>query len=344
MNQRATIAFSAFALTLTVALPAQGLSRVRSAEALVTDLVDAERRAAATERLIEMGAEAAPALVGFLVEAPEELARAEAIPALEVLAKLRGKAAVAVPALVELRAHAPRAWRGRLDATLVHTWPYTADFWGEQDFTGEYRAAYEERGPFRREILDGIHRLRRVYDTGADPRDAERLLRFLVDDDAELRRMSADALRLAPEVVRARLPELADAVRFPLPMAATDRRFQECRELADLIVEVGGENAESVEAHVYLMLYGETEEVRLQGVAGLAGLGEHAGRAYRYTHRAFEHDVSHRVRVAIVKSWGNLGHQGDDAAVLLQHLSGHPHREIREAATTSLAKLRAVKR
>jgi len=339
-------------LCLLVAVPlaapsarAQGLSEVRAASSLVAALEDRATRSEAHASLVAMGAQAVPALVSRLALEPDTLGPDVAQPVLAVLEELGGRATVGLRTLEALRPVASYTWRADLDRTLLWVWPFDADFWNEpRDFEADYVDAHHAtrlHPGYRAQILEGIHRLRRVRDLGIDPRDPRRMLRFLADGDPEIRAFAVAAFRSDPDVVREALPQLADAIRFPMPLAPMQRRFQESRAFVDLLIEAAPEEPIALDAYGYLMIYGESPEVRMRGIRGLAALGPAAHKLFRYMLVVLEYDDSRSVRLELIRAMGALGENGGEAAITLQHLTGHSDSRVRRAAEQSLRKIRA---
>jgi len=118
-------------------------------------------------------------------------------------------------------------------------------------------------------------------------------------------------------------------------------RFQTSRNTAALVPECAPEDPMAVPCHGYLMIFVETAEERIRGIEGLGKLGPAAHSLVRYMPWILEHDPSRNVRLALVRAMGELGENGGQAAVMLQHITGHSDPRFRAAAEASLAKLRA---
>jgi len=326
---------------VTASAPGQEASAV--AEGLARKLGVADLRADVVDALIQMRGDAVRPVVAVLSRQPARLSPSTAGAALAVLEGLGPEAVGAVPELVRLRAVASPTWRARLDEALAYLWPWEPDFWNEpKDFMAEYTKAYDwtlEHRAHRREILSAIYRLHRIREQGVDPRDLDALVPFTVDADPVLRDMACENVRRFDSEARRVAPFLAEAIRFPFPLAPRPRHGQELRDVVDLVLDLAGNDPVSLQAHAYLMIYGEDVETRVRGAQGIARHSEDAIPYYRYMQRVVQREQSQEVRVAVVRAIAALP-AGTEADVMLQHLTGSSDAEVRAIARTAMEQRR----
>lgn len=335
-------------LSLVAALPAQqdGTAAVEENEALrslAADLRDPAERAAAVHALVQRGPAAIDPALEVLRSAPDRIDPGTAGAALDVLRRLGPRATPALPVLRALRPVAAPSWRADVDDALLWIWPFDPSFWNEPlDFDRQYTAAYRRTRntpAHRTEILTSLNRLRRVRRESIDPRTVDRLVPYTVDADRVIQRFACRSLVRHGDSARVAVSALAESVRYPFPMVPAPVRDQPFRPIVDTLLAIAPEDPATVRAHGYLMLYGETPEVRIRGLRGVASFGERAASMCRYLLRVTD-DRNPRVVLEAVRTLGRLGPAAGDAAATLLKLRDHTDPRIARAAEQALLRVR----